>query len=233
MMNTQPKLLTLLTILSILLFLLALSLVFFYAPLESVMNYVQKIFYFHIASAWVGMLGFIASSVAGIIYLKTKDSKWDIVEVAAIEISLVFFFIAISSGSIWAKPSWGTWWTWDARLTTAAILELIYAANLILREGVQDPHKRAKLGAVYTILGGISVPLTFISIHLWQTIHPAIFGAQGSGASGEFSMTPAMMFTMFVGLIAFSVLFITILWYRIRIAQLAAKINLLKMELYN
>ena len=104
-MKPQPKALTFLTILSAGLFLGALGMVFFYAPLEATMNYVQKIFYFHISNAWVGMLGFIVAAVAGVVYLVKKDLKWDIIELAAVEISLVFFIIAIITGSIWAKPS--------------------------------------------------------------------------------------------------------------------------------
>jgi len=110
-MKPQPKVLTFLTILSVVLFLGALGMVFLFAPMEAVMGYVQKIFYFHISNAWVGMLGFIVAAVSGIIYLVKKDLKWDIVELSAVEISLVFFLIAIVSGSIWAKPTWGTYWT--------------------------------------------------------------------------------------------------------------------------
>jgi heme exporter protein C len=229
-MNSQPKLLTLLTVLSILLFLSALGLVFFYAPLEAVMNYVQKIFYFHIANAWVGMLGFLAAAFAGIAYLVKKENKWDIVEVAAVEISLVFFFIAIVTGSIWARPSWGTWWTWDARLTTAAILEMIYVAYLMLRQGIEEPERRARFGAVYTLFGGLSVPITFLSIRLWQTIHPAIIGTQSADAQGGFGMTPAMLFTMVFSLIAFSILFFTLLWHRIRIGRLAVLVEEQKLS---
>jgi heme exporter protein C len=230
-MKSQPKLLTFLTFLSSLMFLAALGLVFLYAPLEAVMNYVQKIFYFHISNAWVGMLGFIVSAVAGIVYLIKKDMKWDIVEVAAVEISLVFFLIAIVSGSIWARPSWGTWWTWDARLTTAAILEMIYIAYLMLRQGIEDPERRARFGAVYTLIGGLSVPVTFLSIRLWQTIHPAIIGAQNSGAQGGFGMTPAMLFTMFFSLITFSIIFCTLLWHRIRLGRLASQVDELKLKI--
>lgn len=229
-MSSQPKPLTFLIILSALLFAASLALVFLYAPLEAVMNYVQKIFYFHIANAWVGMLGFIAAAVAGIAYLVKKDLKWDIVEVAAVEISLVFFMIAIVSGSIWARPSWGTWWTWDARLTTAAILEMIYVAYLMLRQGIEDPERRARFGAVYTLIGGLSVPVTFLSIRLWQTIHPAIIGTQSAEAQGGFGMTPAMLFTMFFSLIAFSVIFVTLLWIRIRLGRLAAQVDELKLK---
>ena len=230
-MKSQPKALTFLTILSAVLFLGALGMVFLYAPLEAVMNYVQKIFYFHISNAWVGMLGFIAAAVAGIIYLVTKDMKWDTAELAAVEISLIFFFVAIVSGSIWAKPSWGTWWTWDARLTTAAILEMIYLAYLLLRQGIEDPERRARFSAVYTLIGAVSVPVTFLSIRIWQTIHPAVIGVGSSGAQGGFGMTTPMLITMFFCLITFSIIFATLLWYRIRLGQLAEQVEQLKLKI--
>jgi heme exporter protein C len=229
-MEPRPKALSILTVLSAALFVGALGMVFLYAPLEAVMNYVQKIFYFHISNAWVGMLGFIVAAVAGTVYLVTKNMKWDIVELAAVEISLVFFFIAIVSGSIWAKPSWGTWWTWDARLTTAAILEMIYLACLLLRQGIEDPERRARFSAVYTLVGALSVPITFLSIRIWQTIHPAVIGAGSSGAQGSFGMTPPMLITMFFCLITFSVIFVTLLWYRIRLGKLAEQVMQLKIE---
>lgn len=224
----QPKPLKVLMLLSAVLFLASLGMIFLYAPLEAVMNYVQKIFYFHISTAWVGMLGFIVASIAGIIYLVTKDLKWDVVSLAAVEISLVFFLIAIVSGSIWARPTWGTWWTWDARLTTAAILEMIYVAYLMLRQGIEDPERRARFGAVYTLVGGLSVPVTFFSIRLWQTIHPAVIGTQSAQAQGGFGMTPPMLHTMFFGLLTFSVIFITLLWFRIRMGRLAMEVDALK-----
>jgi heme exporter protein C len=229
-MGPRPKALTILTVLSAALFLGALGMVFLYAPLEAVMNYVQKIFYFHISNAWVGMLGFIVAAVAGTVYLVTKDLKWDIVGLAAVEISLVFFFITIVSGSIWAKPSWGTWWTWDARLTTAAILEMIFLACLLLRQGIEDPERRARFSAVYTLVGALSVPITFLSIRIWQTIHPAIIGTGSSGALGSFGMTSPMLITMFFCLITFSVIFVTLLWYRIRLGRLAEQVAQLKIE---
>jgi len=230
-MKPQPKALTFLTILSIVLFLGALGMVLLYAPIEAVMGYVQKIFYFHISNAWVGMLGFIVAAVSGIIYLVTKDLKWDIVELSAVEISLVFFLIAIVSGSIWAKPTWGTYWTWDARLTTAAVLEMIYLSYLLLRQGIEDPEQRARFSAVYTLIGAVSVPITFLSIHIWQTIHPAVIGVGSSSAQGNFGMSPAMLITMFFCLITFSVVFITLLWYRIRLGQLAEQVDQLKYKI--
>jgi heme exporter protein C len=227
-MLKQPKFLLFLTILSPLLFLVDLYLIFYYAPLEAIMNYVQKIFYIHLACAWVGMVGFLVAAFSGFQYLRTKELAWDIVEAAAVEISLVFFFIAIVSGSIWARPTWGTWWTWDARLTTAAILEMIYVAYLMLREGIDDPERRARFGAIYTLVGGLSVPLTFFSIRLWQTIHPVLLGTQSSSGQAEMNLPAPMLATMLFGLFTFTILFITLLWHRIRLGKLVITIESLK-----
>jgi heme exporter protein C len=229
-MKPQPITLKALNIVSGLLFLAALGMVFLYAPLEVTMNYVQKIFYFHIATGWVGMLGFLAAAVAGVIYLVKHDQKWDIIELAAVEISLVFFFITIVAGSIWARPTWGAYWTWEPRLTTAAILEMIYVAYLLLRQGIDDPDRRARFSAVYTLIGAISVPITFMSIRLFRTIHPVIIGTNTSATTGTFDMTSKMLTTMFFALFTFSVIFITLFWHRIRLGQLAQRVEELKLE---
>ena len=230
-MKPQPVALKVLNIVSGVLFLASLGMVFLYAPLEVTMNYVQKIFYFHIANAWVGMLGFVAAAVAGIIYLVTHNKKWDMVEEAAVEISLVFFLIAIVAGSIWARPSWGTYWTWEPRLTTAAVLEMVYLAYLLLRQGIDDPDRRARFSAVYTIIGSISVPITFFSIRLFRTIHPVVIGSSANTSAGSFDMTSRMLVTMFFALGAFSVIFITLFWHRIRMGRLAELVEQQKLEL--
>lgn len=227
-MSAQPRLLQALNILSVILLTAATVMVFAYAPIERVMGAVQKVFYFHVATAWVGMIGFIIAAIVAIVYLVTKDLKWDAINVAAVEISLVFFFIAIVLGSIWARPAWGTWWTWEPRLTTAAILEMIYLAYLLLRQGIEDPERRARFGAVYTIVGGLSVPLTFVSIRLFRTIHPVIIGG---GGSEKMNMTGEMVTTMLVNIAVFSVIFVTLFWHRIRLGQFAEKVEQLKLKL--
>ena len=219
-MSSQPRVLVALNVVSLLLLGTAYYASLVYAPLEAVMGQVQRLFYFHVGTAWVGMLGFVLAAVAGGIYLWKKDLRWDAVSLAAVEISLIFFFIAIVLGSIWARPIWGTWWTWEPRLTTAAILQMIYMAYLLLRQGIEDPEKRARFGAVYTLLGGISVPITFISIRIFRTIHPVVIGAGSAEAQGGFNMTPAMLQTMFFSIFAFSVIFVTIFWHRMRMASL-------------
>jgi heme exporter protein C len=227
-MPSQPRVLQVLNILSAVLLAAAAIMVFTYAPIEKVMGAVQKVFYFHVATAWVGMLGFIAAAIVAIIYLRTKDLKWDAIGLAAVEISLVFFFIAVVLGSIWARPAWGTWWTWEPRLTTAAILEMVYLAYLLLRQGIEDPERRARFGAVYTIVGGLSVPLTFISIRLFRTIHPVVVGG---GGSEKMNMTGSMVATMLFSIAVFSIIFVTLFWHRIRLGQYAEKVEQLKLKL--
>jgi heme exporter protein C len=229
-MESKPRLLKILDVITILLFVTAVGAVFFYAPLEAVMGQVQRVFYFHVANAWVGMLGFMVAAVAGIVYLRKGDRKWDIVGLAAIEISFVFFFTAIVSGSIWARGTWGTWWTWDPRLTTAAICELVYAAYFMLRAGIEDPDRRARFGAVYAIISFISVPLTFISIRIFRTIHPVIIGSSGAGAEGSFDMTAKMLQTFMFSLLTFSFIFADLLWHRIRLGDLADKVENLRLK---
>ena len=228
-MEPKPKSLTVLDVITGILFLVAVWMVFFFAPLEAVMGQVQKVFYFHVATAWVGMLGFMVAGAAGIAFLRTKNIKWDVVEIAAVEISLVFFFITIIMGSIWARPIWNTWWTWDPRLTSAAIVELVYAAYLMLRQGIESPERRARFGAVYTILGFISVPLTFISIRLLRTIHPVVIG--GESGDSSFAMTGDMRLVFFSSLFVFSVVFIDLLWHRVRMGRLQAKVDELRLRL--
>ena len=229
-MEAKPRSLKILEAVTVVLFLISLWMVFFYAPLEKVMGAVQKVFYYHVATAWVGMLGFGAAMIAGIAYLRTGSRKWDIVGLSAVEISLVFFLVAIVMGSIWARPIWNAWWTWDPRLTTATIVELVYAAYLLLRNGIEDPDRRARFGAVYAILGFVSVPLTFLSIRIFRTIHPVVIGSSDPGATGRFDMTPKMLQTFLFGLFTFSAIFVTLLWHRIRLGKLADKVEQLRLK---
>jgi heme exporter protein C len=200
------------------------------APTERVMGEVQKVFYFHIGTAWTALLGFILAGVFSIVYLVTKDLKWDRFQVASIEVSLVFFLITIVLGSIWARPAWNTWWTWDPRLTTAAVTELIYVAYFMLRQGIDDPDRRARFGAVYALIGGLSAPITFFAIRLFRTIHPVVIGGTNPEADGGFSMTADMRTAFFVALFAFTVIFIDLFWNRIRLGDLQEKVEQLKLK---
>lgn len=228
-MSPKPTLLKILDYVSILLLAVATYLALVFAPTEQVMGNVQRVFYFHIGTAWTALLGFIFAAVLGILYLVTKNIKWDILEVAAVEISVVFFLITIMLGSIWARPAWNTWWTWDPRLTTAAVTELIYVAYFMLRAGVEDPERRARFGAVYTLVGGVSAPITFMAIRLFRSIHPVVIGAANDNQE-KMNMTPDMLTAFLFALFAFTVIFIDLLWNRVRLGQLEAKVEQLKLQ---
>jgi len=229
---SKPQLLKILDFVTIALLFIAIGLVFFFAPIEAIMGRVQKVFYFHVASAWVGMLSFMVSAVVGILYLTSEDTKWDTIGLSSVEIGLVFSIIAVVSGSIWARPIWNTWWTWDPRLTTTTIMIFVYAAYLMLRSGIDDPDKMERFGAVYALIGFVSVPLTFFSARLYRTIHPVIVGSNQPGATGSFDMTANMQFVLFFCLITFSFIYMDLLWHRVRLGILQKKIIQSKMELY-
>lgn len=229
-MQPKPLTLKLLDILSIIVLGIATYLALVFAPRELVMGDVQRVFYFHIGTAWTALLGFILAALFSVVYLITKDLRWDRYQVAAIEVSLVFFLITIVLGSIWARPAWNTWWTWDPRLTTAAVTELIYIAYFMLRQGIDDPERRARFGAVYALIGGLSAPITFFAIRLFRTIHPVVIGGSNAAAQGGFNMTPNMLVAFFFALFAFTVIFIDLFWNRLRLGDLQEKVEQLKLK---
>ena len=229
-MQTKPLALTVLDALSLILLGIATYLALVYAPTELVMGNVQRVFYFHIGTAWTALLGFILAAVFSVVYLITKNLRWDRMQVAAVEVSLVFFLITIILGSIWARPAWNTWWTWDPRLTTAAVTELIYIAYFMLRQGIDDPDRRARFGAVYALIGGLSAPITFFAIRLFRTIHPVVISGSNAAAQGSFAMTPRMLTAFLFALFTFTVIFIDLFWNRVRLGDLQDKVEQLKLK---
>jgi len=230
-MQTKPLGLRILDFAAIIGLAISTYLALVFAPTELAMGDVQRVFYFHIGTAWTALLGFILAAVFSVVYLITKDLKWDRLQVAAIEVSLVFFLITIVLGSIWARPAWNTWWTWDPRLTTAAVTELIYVAYFMLRQGIDDPDRRARFGAVYALVGGLSAPITFFAIRLFRTIHPVVIGGTNPEADGGFSMTPDMRTAFFFALFAFTVIFVDLFWNRVRLGDLQEKVEQLKLKI--
>jgi heme exporter protein C len=218
----KPLLLRTLDILSAILIPAALVLILFFTPEEATMGAVQKVFYFHVASAWAGMLSFVVAAGAGIGYLTTRDFKWDWLSLSAVEVGVVFGIVAIVSGMIWAKPIWNVWWVWDPRLTTTAIMELLYVTYFILRSGLNTVETKARLGAVYAIISVITVPVTFLSIRLFRTIHPVVIAPTGGA---EFNMSPRMLTAFFTSLVVFTIFLADLIWNRYRLAALQAKIN--------
>ncbi|MDH3198126.1 MAG: cytochrome c biogenesis protein [Candidatus Krumholzibacteria bacterium] len=188
-----------------------LAMIGFYAPVEAEQGVVQKIFYFHVPLAWNAFLGFTLVFVFSFIFLVTRSRKWDIRAYAAAEVGVLFTTLVLVTGPIWAKPIWGIWWTWDARLTLTLVLWLIYVAYLMLRHYVDSPDKRATLSAVVGIVGFIDVPLVYFAIRWWRTQHPqpVIAGGEGSG------LDPRMAATLWVCLTAFTAFYLYL--YRRRV----------------
>jgi len=230
-MDATPRGLRVLTWITVGLFALASYAVLVYAPREAVMGDVQRVFYFHVAAGWVGALAFLVAVIAGIVYLITKHRRWDTVGLASIEIGVVFTFINIVTGSVWARPIWNTWWTWDPRLVTATVMELVYVAYLMLRQGIDDPDRRARFGAVYAIIGFLSVPLTFLSIRIFRTIHPVVIGSNDPGSEGSFDMTAKMFHAFMFSLVTFTFIYATLLWHRIRLQHQADRVEQEKARL--
>jgi heme exporter protein C len=215
-----------LSLLSVVLILAALAVVLWYAPLEQTMGWVQKVFYFHVSSAWVGMLAFLLALFFGIKYLNTKDLKWDRALAASVEIGLLFTITAILSGSIWARPIWNTWWTWDPRLTSVTIMAFTYVALLLLRRSTENREKQARFSAIYAIIGFISVPLTFYATRLLRTIHPVIFSVN----QADMALTPPMLIALIISLIAFTCVFAAFLLQRLALAERQTRLEYLEAQ---
>ena len=209
---------TILTVAAIVMMIGGLAMVFLYAPREVNMGDVQRIFYFHLGSAWVGFFAFFVTMLAGVVYLWKGEKRMDTLGVSSAEVGTVFMTMAIISGSLWARPVWNTWWTWDPRLTITAIQWLLYLAYFMLRAGIEGDERRARFSAVYGIIAFLTVPLSFLSIRIWRTIHPVVVaGDSGTSAEGAFNMTASMRHTLFFSIAAFTVLYFMLLAYRLRL----------------
>jgi heme exporter protein C len=198
----------------------------FLAPDEKTMHVIQRIFYFHVPS-WIAM--FIAFSIvfiANIAYLATRKSNWDCLGVSAAEVGVVCCTIGLATGPLWARPVWGIWWTWDARLTTTFILWLLYISYLLLRGLLDDPEKKATLSAVFGIFAFLDVPLVYVSNRLWRTQHPqpVILGGNGSG------LDPTMGKVLLLCVIAVIGVMIIVLFDRYRLERLRHEFEELRLE---
>ena len=206
--------------------LVSLYLVFVYVPTERTMGIVQRIFYFHVPSAMMSFLAFFIVFVASIAYLITRSRGWDITAHAAAELGVVFCSIVLITGPIWAKPIWGIWWTWDARLTLTLVTWLIYVSYLMLRSYLPEGARRANLAAVVGIVGALSVPINYMSIRWWRTQHPkpVIMGGENSG------LAPPMALTFQVCMVAFLILFVALLLRRVVVEMLQDEVDHLYRE---
>lgn len=199
---------------------------FYVAPEERTMGVLQRIFYFHVGSAWAGMDAFLVCFIANLLYVWKRGEKYDWLGVASAEVGLVLTTVVLITGPIWAKPAWGIYWTWDARLTSTFVLWLLYVSYLLLRTLIEEPERRALLSALFGIFAFIDVPLVFFSIRWWRTQHPApvIMGGPGSG------LDPTMNKVFLFSVLAMHVLAAFLIVERYILDKMKSEVDILRRE---
>jgi heme exporter protein C len=199
---------------------------FLYAPTEATMGDIQRIFYIHMPCWIVGFTAYFVSSFSGGAYLITRNLKWDRVALACAEIGTLFCTGGLITGPIWAKPVWGVWWTWDARLTLSLLVWLIYVSYLLLRDFVEEPLKRARFAAVYGIFAIPAVIFDYLAIRLWRTQHPqpVLMGGEDSG------LDPMMFQVLMLSLLAFFIVFVCLAILRVRLEKSRDEVQQLRRQ---
>ena len=208
--------------------LVAIYMVFVYVPSDKVQGIVQRIFYFHVPLAIMTFVAFGLVALASLLFLWRGTRVWDRLAHSAAEVGMLFCSLVLITGPIWARPVWGTWWTWDARLTATLILWLIYAAYLMLRSFSGTSEQGARYAAILGIVGAMDIPIINRSVYWWRTIHPAVLVTRegGSGLSDV-----RMQLTFGVCMLAFMLLFAWVLWVRNESARLSDAVEELRQEL--
>ena len=189
------------------------------APREATQGNVQRIMYLHVPSVWVAYLAFGVVLIASVVYLVRRAEAADRLAHASAEVGVLFTGITIATGSIWGKPTWGTWWTWDARLTTVSILFVMYLGYLLLRGMIEDRERGARFAAVLGIVAAFNIPLVHFSVLWWRTLHqPPSLMKPGSAA-----MPDVIKYALFVNFAAFTLLYVYFLTRRARVLRLEAE----------
>ncbi|HEY7876326.1 MAG TPA: cytochrome c biogenesis protein CcsA [Actinomycetota bacterium] len=228
--RSSPRSLTLLGVAAWASIALALVFVFFVArEAQAAMGgQLQRIFYVHVPAAWLAYLGFAIVFVASIAYLRTRARGWDLLAQSAAELGVIFTTLVLVTGPIWARPVWGTWWQWDARLTSTLVLWLTYVGYLFLRNLVTEPGRAGRLAAVVGIVGFVDVPIVHFSVNWWRTLHP--IGPTPADLQRESGLGSPELLAFFTALVAFTLLFAWLLALRVRLGRLADEVERLEAE---
>lgn len=193
--------------------------VWFHAPVEATMGLVQKVFYLHLPLAWWALISFFVVFIGSVGVLLRRSDFWDHLAGAAAEIGVLFSGLALITGSLWARPAWNVWWTWDPRLTTTLIMWFVYMGYLVLRTSPLPHVKRRTLCAVLGVVAFVDIPLVFLSTRLWRSIHPSVISPSGGG------MEPEMWQAMFVCLAAVGLLWAALFLFRSRQMALRTRLD--------
>jgi heme exporter protein C len=200
-----------------------------YAPTDSFQGDIQRIFYVHVPAAITMYVAVTLLFFASILYLQRRDERWDEVGAAAAEVGTLFGTVVMMTGPLWARPVWGTWWTWDARLTSTFILWLIFIAYLMLRAYGGSPEQVARYCAVLGIFGFLDLPIIHFSVMWWRTLHPqpVIMTEQGLGAG----LPDSMLATVAIGLVSALLLFAVLFRYRLRVERMSRQIMAMRRSI--
>ena len=199
--------------------------VFVVAPVEMQMGIVQKIFYFHVPSAYAMYIGFGVSALGSMVYLIKRDPKWDALGVAGAEVGTLFCLIVLLTGPLWARKAWGVWWTWDPRLTTTLLAGMIFAAYLALRSMGNAGEVEKRFAAGLAIFGLVDLPLIHYSVQRWRGVHPTVITGKGGGLESEMYWALGLSFLAFTGLA------ILLIWARAEVERQRDETARLRVEL--
>ncbi len=191
----------------------------FKAPPDVQQGYLVRILYVHVGAAWTAYLAFIVAAVYAILYLWKQNPSYDRLSAASAEIGLLFMALTLFGGMMWARPTWGVYWTWEPKLTTSAILTAFYVGYFLLRQAIEDPEFRAKAAAAAAILGVVNIPINYMSVYWWRSIHQT---ATFDIVNRKLHMDPSMVLPMLIDLAAINILFVAFLRMKGAIAARAA-----------
>lgn len=189
----------------------------FVVPADGMQGDIQRLMYVHVPAAWLAFLSFFVVFLMSVLYLIQRDLRWDRVAQSSAEIGVVFTVLTLALGSMWGKPTWGVWWTWDPRLTTTAIMLAIYVGYLAIRSFADDPDKRARWAAIVGIIGFANVPIVYLSVIWWRTLHQP--------PSSPRSVSPEILWTLMFNLAAFTVIYVYLMMRRVRLAKLEGELE--------
>lgn len=178
--------------------------VFAATPIERSQGFPQKIFYLHVPAAWCALLGYSIVGIVSLLYLWLKDPRLDLFAASTAEVGVLFSVVMLTSGPLWARPVWGTWWQWDARLTLTLLLFFLFLGYLSLRSAVQDPAERARFSAVVALMGLVLVPFVHLSVYLFRTIHPTPVVLKPTGPTLPGSMLTPLLLSLLVHTLLFT-----------------------------
>ena len=192
-------------------------------PADAAQGNVQRLMYVHVPAAWLAFLAFFVVFVMSVLYLIQRDERWDRVAASSAEIGVMFTVVTLLLGMMWGKPTWGVYWTWDTRLTTTAILLAIYVGYGALRSFADDGEKRARWSAIVGVIGFANVPIVYMSVTWWRTLHQP--------PSSPRSVAPDILWTLMLNLAAFTLVYLYLMVRRIRFAKLEGELE--KRMAYN